>query len=157
MHVSGPIDRAGLEDFDRHYRTNVRAPYALTQALLRMLKVVFINSSSGVSAKPTTAQCDATKHALRAIADNLRGEVNKYGVRVPSVHVGETARNIQSQIPRSECRPCRPKLLLQPKDVASVVLNSLTLPPTAEVADIYIRSMVDPKRAGSGQSGSSRT
>src|ERR1700741_3708452 len=105
MHVSCPIDRAGLEDFDRHYRTNVRAPYALTKALLPMLKarrgqVVFINSSSGISAKPTTAQYDATKHALRAIADSLRCEVNRYGVRVLSVYLGQTAGNLQSELYR---------------------------------------------------------
>ena len=34
----GPLETASLADFDRQYRTNVRAPYALTQALLPMLR-----------------------------------------------------------------------------------------------------------------------
>ena len=150
VHVSGRIDCAGLEDFDRQYRTNVRAPYALTKALLPMLKarcgqVVFINSSSGISAKPSTAQYDATKHALRAIADSLRGEVNKYGVRVLSVYIGQTASEMQSNICKKESRPYLPERLLQPKDIAAVVLNSLTLPRTAEVTDIHIRPMINPE------------
>jgi short-subunit dehydrogenase len=33
-----------------------------------------------------SAQYDLTKHALKAIADSLRGEVNRDGVRVLSVY-----------------------------------------------------------------------
>ena len=61
--AAASIEGADLSDFDRLYQTNVRAPYALTQALSPMLKarhgqVVFINSSSGIAAKPMTAQYD---------------------------------------------------------------------------------------------------
>ncbi len=153
VHISGSIESASLEDFDRQYRTNVRASYALTQGFLPMLKarrgqIVFINSSSGIHAKPMTAQFDATKHALRAVADSLRGEVNRYGVRVISIYLGRTASDMQSRIHRSEGRPYRPELLLQPKDVASVVLNSLALPRTAEVTDVHIRPMAPDSSEG---------
>ena len=146
-YVSGPIEHAKLENFDTLYRTNVRAPYALTQALLPMLKaqrgqVVFINSSSGIGAKPMTAQYDSTKHALKAIADSLRGEVNAHGVRVLSVYLGRTASEMQERIHQMEGKPYRPELLLQPADVASVIMNALNLPRTAEVTDIHIRPLV---------------
>src|SRR6266404_3153497 len=151
MYVPGDFNQACVEDFDRHYRTNVRAPYVLIQALLPMLKaqrgqVVFINSSSGVGAKPMSAQYDATKHALRAIADSLRGEVNAEGIRVLSVFLGRTASDMQARIHEWEGRPYRPELLLQPADVASVILNALKLPRTAEVTDIHIRPMAGPTR-----------
>ena len=80
VHCADLVERSSLSDFDLQYQTNVRAPYVLAQALLPTLKVrkgqmVFINSSSGVVAKPGTAQYDSTKHALRAIADSLgRGQ-----------------------------------------------------------------------------------
>jgi NADP-dependent 3-hydroxy acid dehydrogenase YdfG len=146
-HSSGAIERAKLAQFDTLFQTNVRAPYALTQALLPMLKarrgqVVFINSSSGLLAKPSTAQYDATKHALKAIADSLRGEVNPDGIRVLSVYLGRTATEMQAQIHRMENRPYEPELLLQPEDVASVIMNALSLPRTAEVTDIHIRPMI---------------
>ena len=146
VYTASPIERASLADFDQQYQTNVRAPYVLAQALLPMLKlrhgqVVFINSSSGVVAKATTAQYDSTKHALRAIADSLRAEVNPHGVRVLSVYLGRTASEMQEQIFRNEGKPYRPELLLQPDDVASVILNSLCLARTAEVTDIHIRPM----------------
>jgi NADP-dependent 3-hydroxy acid dehydrogenase YdfG len=147
VYVPGMIEHANLEDFDRHYRMNVRAPYALTQALLPMLKVrrgqvVFINSSSGIGAKPMSAQYDSTKHALKAIADSLRSEVNADGIRVLSVYLGRTATNMQGRIHQLEGKTYRPEFLLQPVDVASVILNALSLPRTAEVTDIHIRPMI---------------
>jgi NADP-dependent 3-hydroxy acid dehydrogenase YdfG len=146
-YVAGLIEDADLSDFDSQYQTNVRAPYALTQALLPMLRarqgqVVFVNSSSGLTAKPMTAQYDSTKHALKAIADSLRGEVNRHGVRVLSVYLGRTASEMQERIHRMEGKSYQPELLLQPDDVASVVTNALGLPRTAEVTDISIRPMM---------------
>ena len=145
--VAGPIEHASLAALDGQYQTNVRAPYVLTQTLLPMLKarrgqVVFINSSSGIVAKPMSAQYDSTKHALKAIADSLRGEVNPDGVRVLSVYLGRTASEMQERIHQAEGRPYRPELLLQPQDVASVIVNALSLPRTAEVTDIHIRPML---------------
>ena len=89
-----------------------------------------------------SAQYDSTKHALRAIADSLRGEINEHGVRVLSVYLGRTASEMQEQICQMEGKPYRPELLLQPNDVASVILNALSLPRTAEVTDIWIRPMI---------------
>lgn len=147
MHIGGSINSASLYDFDRHYQTNVRAPYALTQALLPMLKarrgqVVFINSSGGISAKPRFSQYDSTKHALRAVADSLRAEVNAEGVRVVSVYLGRTATDMQARIHKQEGKPYQPEQLMQPDDVAFVVVNALSMPRTAEVTDIHIRPMI---------------
>jgi NADP-dependent 3-hydroxy acid dehydrogenase YdfG len=147
IYAAGSFEDADLSDFDKQYQTNVRAPYALTQGLLPLLKarqgqVVFINSSGALTAKPMTAQYDSTKHALKAIADSLRAEVNRHGVRVLSVYLGRTASEMQEGIYQIEGRPYRPELLLQPDDVASVVVNALSLPRTAEVTDISIRPMI---------------
>jgi NADP-dependent 3-hydroxy acid dehydrogenase YdfG len=147
MYLRGSMENADIADLDRHYKTNVRAPYALTQALLPLLKasrgqVVFINSSSGTAAKAMSAQYDSTKHALKAIADSLRAEINPDGVRVLSVYLGRTASKMQQKICAAEGKPYDPELLLQPADVASVVLNALSLPRTAEVTDIWIRPMI---------------
>jgi NADP-dependent 3-hydroxy acid dehydrogenase YdfG len=49
---------------------------------------------------------------------------------------------MQERIFRAEGKLYRPDLLLQPDDVASVVVNALGLPRTAEVTDISIRPMI---------------
>jgi NADP-dependent 3-hydroxy acid dehydrogenase YdfG len=138
------VETARLDDFDRQYHINVRAPFQLTQALIPALRmragqVVFINSSAGINAKSGGAQYAATKHALRALADSLRQEVNESGIRVMSVYVGRTASRLQAAVHEHERREYRPRLLLQPEDVAVMVFESLRLPRTAEVTDLHIR------------------
>ncbi len=144
------MQNACVDDLDRQYATNVRAPYALTKVLLPMLsssrgQVVFLNSSAGLDARrPETGQYAATKHALRAIADSLREELNPQGVRVLSLYLGQTATPMQEALYRKQGKEYRPELLLQPDDVATVVLNTLLLPRTAEITDISIRPMRNP-------------
>src|SRR5262245_14898228 len=140
----GSVAELPVTDFDRQYRVNVRAPYLLTQNLLPLLtrsqsQVVFVNSSAGVQSREGVAQYGATKHALRALADSFRQEVNPLGVRVLSVFLGRTASRMQASVHAREGRPYVPGRLLQPDDVASVVVHSLDLPRTAEVTDIHIR------------------
>ena len=144
---SAHMEQARIEDLDSQYRVNVRAPYLLTQALLPLLKaargqIVFINSSAGqVAKRPDIGQYAATKHALKAVADSLREEVNRKGVRVLSVHLGRTATPMQAAVHRAERKAYHPELLIQPEDVARLVLSILQLPRTAEVTDIHLRPM----------------
>jgi NADP-dependent 3-hydroxy acid dehydrogenase YdfG len=133
-----------VEDFDRQYAVNVRAPYLLTQLLLPMIiagrgQIVFVNSSAGLNARKGASQYAATKHALRGLANSLREEVNEHGVRVLSVFPGRTAGRMQAAVFEREKKPYDPAVLLQPDDVASVVVHALELPRTAEVTDISIR------------------
>jgi NAD(P)-dependent dehydrogenase (short-subunit alcohol dehydrogenase family) len=142
-----PLERANVEKLDLQYATNVRAPYMLTQHLLPLLtaargQIVFINSSAGLTAKrPDVGQYGATKHALKAIADSLREEVNSKGVRVLTVYLGRTATAMQEALFNQEGRAYHPESLLQPDDVASVVVQALLLPSSAEVTDISLRPM----------------
>lgn len=146
--------QASVADLDQQYAINVRAPYVLSKLLLPLLtanrgQIVFINSSIGLSVRrPEVGQYAATKHALKAVADSLREEVNPKGVRVLSVYLGRTATPTQEAIFRAEGRVYRPETLLQPSDIASVVVNALSLPATAEVTDISIRPMVNFSAAG---------
>ena len=142
----GPFDHAGAEDFDRQYKINTRAPYILTQALLPMMRscqgqIVFINSSAGLSARANVGQYAATKHALKAIADSLREEVNADGMRVLSLFLGRTATPMQAAIYKTEGRTYKPDLLMQPEDAAAMLISSLCLPRSAEVTDIHIRPL----------------
>jgi len=140
-----PMERARIADLDLQYATNVRAPYIVTQRLLPLLmatrgQIVFINSSAGLTARrPEVGQYAATKHALRAIADSLREELNPKGIRVLSVYLGRTATPMQEAVCRKEGKAYHPEALLQPEAVASVVVQALTLPFTAEVTDISMR------------------
>jgi short-subunit dehydrogenase len=152
VHSAGVIHHgttadAPVADFDEQYRANVHAPYVLTKALLPMLRsrrgqVVFVNSSIGLSTRAGVGQFAATQHALRAVADTLRDEINAEGVRVTSVFPGRTATPRQQALHAREDRRYRPERLMQPEDVAAMVIAALALARTAEVTDIRIRPML---------------
>ena len=140
----GSIESASVETFDRLYRTNVRGNYRLIQGLLPLLKkgpgqIVVINSSVGLSSRPNVSQFSATQHALKAVTDSLRSEVNSLGVRVLSVHPGRVATPRMAELYKRYGDEYKPELLLQAADVAAIVLAAVTLPRTAEVTDIRIR------------------
>jgi NAD(P)-dependent dehydrogenase (short-subunit alcohol dehydrogenase family) len=145
----GQFETTPVADFDLQYRTNVRAPFVLTQALLPMLRasqgqIVFINSQAGLSAPANMSQYAATKYALKALADSLRVEVNAAGVRVLSVYPGRTAGPMQATMHVIEGKEYHPERLMQPEDTAAVVLQALSLPRSTEVTDISLRPLRKP-------------
>ena len=74
--------------------------------------------------------------------DALREEVNSDGIRVASVFPGRTATPRQARIHALEGKAYVPERLLQPDDVAEVVVKILTLPRSAEITDVRIRPML---------------
>jgi short-subunit dehydrogenase len=142
-----PLETASAAQLDSHYKINVRAPYVLTQGLLPELKsqhgqIVFVNSSSGLAARANVGQYAASKHALKAVADSLREEVNPAGVRVLSLFLGRTASRMQATIFAAEKRQYNPELLMQPEDVATMAIHALTLPRSVEVTEIHMRPLI---------------
>jgi NAD(P)-dependent dehydrogenase (short-subunit alcohol dehydrogenase family) len=132
--------------FARQMAANVVGPYSLIQHLLPFLigsmgQILFINSTQGLKATAGVGQYAATKHAMKAVADSLRDEVNGKGVRVTSVFLGRTATELQRAIFAEEKRPYPPERLIQPADVAEIVLSLLKLPRTSEATDIILRPM----------------
>jgi NADP-dependent 3-hydroxy acid dehydrogenase YdfG len=147
LHSMGLATQVSADSFDALYRANVRAPYALIRALLPLLQtahgqIVFVNSTVGLQARAQVGQFAATQHALKALADSLREEINAYGVRVLSIFPGRTATPRQAEIYRMEGRAYHPELLLQPEDIATMVTCTLCLPRTAEVTEIRMRPLL---------------
>jgi NADP-dependent 3-hydroxy acid dehydrogenase YdfG len=143
----GTNEAAATDDFDRQYCANVRAPWSLTKALLPLLKAsrgqtVFVGSTAGLEVRAGLGQYAATQHAFKAIADALRAEVNPDGVRVLTLYLGRTATTRQAHIFELEGRPYAPELLMQPRDVAEMVVAALRLPRTAEVTEIRMRPLL---------------
>lgn len=139
-------DRAA-DEYGRAFAANVSGPMQLTQRLLPALRrtrgqIVFINSTQGLTPSAGVGLFAATQHALRAMADTLRDEVNADGVRVLTVYPGRTATPRQERIFALEGRDYAPGRLLQPEDIATMIVASLKLPRTAEVTNLTIRPML---------------
>ena len=146
-YLRGDFATASSEGFDRQYQANLRSPYLLTQLMLPRFRerggdIVFINSTQGLRAGSGVAQFAATQHGLKALADSLREEVNADGIRVLSIHLGRTATPRQAKIFAEEGRAYVPERLMQPADVAAVIVAALRLPRTTEVTTVTMRPAV---------------
>jgi NADP-dependent 3-hydroxy acid dehydrogenase YdfG len=136
------LDRDG---FDLLFAVNVRAPYLLTHGLTPLLargagQVIFVNSSVVRSPGQGVAVFKATQHAVQGLADSLRQDLNRRGIRVTSVFPGRTATPRMRRIYAREGRRYQPALLLKPRHVGQVVLALMQLPQPVEVTDVHLRS-----------------
>lgn len=158
VHAAGAIRlvelaEATAEDFRLHFTVNVEAPFLLTRELLPALRraggqVAFVNSTSGRTEPGTgSGLYAASKHALRVLAEVLRKEENRRGVRVLSLFPGRTATPMQERVVAAEGGVFRPERLLQPEDVAAALVHALSMPRTAEVTDLALRPFQPPDRA----------
>jgi NADP-dependent 3-hydroxy acid dehydrogenase YdfG len=140
----GDVESMGVEDLDRLYRLNLRVPVRLTQALLPLLRaargqIVFINSTAADKPGELNAHYAAMKAALRVFADAVRDHVNRDGIRVMSVYPGRTATAMQAEVLRREGRGYDSRKLLQPSEVAAVIMRALLTPASVEVTEIRVR------------------
>jgi len=144
QYARGRIRDGAVGDLDLQYSLTVRAPYLLTQLLLDKLRaqpsdVVFLGSPVRPAAEISAYACGhAAQQALvRALRDEVRGEQ----IRVLNVFPGRTATPRQERVFELEGRAdsYRPGLLLQPGDVAQLVLDALGLPRRAEVTELWLR------------------
>lgn len=150
LHCAGEHDftKAGRLDaarFDQLFAVNVRAPYLLTQGLLRQLKrvggqVIFVNSSVVKSGGQGVAAYKATRHALQGLSDGLRQDLNRHGVRVSSVFPGRTATPRMRHIYAREKKRYNARLLMRPRDVAEVLLVLTLTSRRVEITDVHLRS-----------------
>ena len=151
IHCAGVLEIGAVAEFslaqlDKMYQVNVRAPFLLTQLLLPDLtkssgQIVFMNSSAAIAPNAALAGYSSTKAALKLVADCLRLEVNASGVRVMSVYPGKTASAMQQRAHELADKTYDAANLMQPEDVAQMVISALALPKTAEMTDLHIRPM----------------
>jgi short-subunit dehydrogenase len=90
----GAVEMVPVDAIRKNFETNVFALIALTQLVLPAMRergaggIVNIGSVAGRIARPLSSIYDATKHALEAITDGLRGELKPFGVRVTLIRPG---------------------------------------------------------------------
>lgn len=138
----GRVDESDAEQWRHQYEVNVVAVVELTRMVLPALRamrgdVVVVNSGAGTTAKPGWGAYSASKFALRAFTDTLRGE--EPDLRVTSVHPGRVDTDMQRGIVATEGKTYTPDAYLRPESVAAVIRQALEATADAHIAEIAIR------------------
>ncbi len=147
----GPVEMVPIEAIRHNFETNLFSLIALTQLVIPIMRkqaggrIVNISSVAGRVARPLSSVYDATKHALEAISDGLRGELAPFGIKVIIVEPGfinteflgvanEVSREVVDH-PGPYGEPFERlggaiqrlrKLAGRPEDIAKVILKALT-------------------------------
>lgn len=149
VHVAGavelaPVARLRLADFEQQLAVNLTSPAVLTREFLPHLRsvsgmVVFVSSTSGLSASPEWGAYAASKAGLRALADSLRAEEAKHGVRVTTVFPSRTATAMQEKVHDQEGADYDAARWIQPATVAATILHVLDLERDATIPEVTVR------------------
>lgn len=90
----GPIEIVPVESIRQNFETNLFSLIALTQLVIPVMRnqesgrIINISSVAGRIARPLSSVYDATKHALEAISDGMRGELALFGIKVIVIEPG---------------------------------------------------------------------
>jgi len=100
--AGGPLELVSLEELRAHFDVNFFGQVAVTQALLPALRaargrIVLVSSIGGRVAVPFSAPYGASKHAIEAVGDALRGELHSSGIHVSLVEPGSVKTPIWSK------------------------------------------------------------
>lgn len=138
------VESASVEDWRSHLELNVVAPAELTRAALPALRaasgqVVFINSGAGFTAGAGHSVYSASKFALRSLADSLRKEEEGHGVRVSSVHPGQTDTPMLREDHRLAGAPYSPESYIRPASVAAAVRTVVMAGPDTQITTVSVR------------------
>ncbi len=90
----GPIEDVSTVDLHRQFDVNVYGPHRLTRAALPHMRaqgdgrIINVSSVVGRISFPGTGAYSGSKHALEAMSDSLRGEVEEFGIDVTVIEPG---------------------------------------------------------------------
>jgi short-subunit dehydrogenase len=117
-----PLANSSLEEFDRCFAINIRAPFLLSRAFVPAMasrgwgRVVNIGSSSSFAGFKNTSVYCASKHALLGMSRSLHDEFRSQNVKVISINPGSIRTEMGRQVPNQDF-----STFLDPADVAEYV------------------------------------
>ena len=127
---SATIEETTVEDFDRLFAVNVRAPFFLVQQLLPIMckdsSIVLVSSLAAHAALGTLAAYAATKGAIDTLVKHFAAVLGERGIRVNAVAPGVVATDMSSFAKTAAGRDYTLgiqalKRLAQPDDIGGVV------------------------------------
>ncbi len=138
------------EEWDRLIAVNATGAYNCLHAVLPQMRervdglIVNINSISGKRAGTLGGVAyNASKFAMTALGTSVGNEEAAHGIRITNVYPGEVNTPILDQRPVPVTDEHR-QAILQPADIADLVVAIACLPPRAHVPEVVIKPLQQP-------------
>ena len=143
-----PIEKGSLEDWDAMLDINVKGLLYVSRAILPQMverrsgHIINIGSTAGKEVYPKGNVYCASKHAVDAINQGMRIDLNTYGIRVGAVNPGlvETEFSnvrFKGDVERADSvyEGFQP---LKPEDIADIIYFVISRPPHVNIADLVV-------------------
>lgn len=146
-HGLEPINEGNLEDWDAMMDINVKGLLYVSKAVIPKMTerqsghIINIGSSAGKEVYPKGNVYCASKHAVLAITEGMRIDLNPYGIKVGAVNPGmvETEfSEVRFKGDASANNVYKGFKALQAKDVAEVIYFAISRPQHVNLADILM-------------------
>ncbi len=147
-HGLDPIEQGSLDDWDAMLDINVKGLLYVSKAILpKMVErgsghIINIGSTAGKEVYPKGNVYCASKHAVDAINQGMRIDLNPYGIRVGAVNPGLVETEFSNvRFKGDEARAhgvyqgFEP---LRPEDIADIVYFVVTRPYHVNIADLIV-------------------
>ncbi|WP_375325765.1 SDR family NAD(P)-dependent oxidoreductase [Flagellimonas sp. GZD32] len=147
-HGLDPIDKGNLDDWDAMLDINVKGLLYVSKAIIPQMAerksghIINIGSTAGKEVYPNGNVYCASKHAVDAINQGMRIDLNAYGIRVGAVNPGLVETEFSdvrfkgdSERASNVYKGFQP---LKPKDIADIILFVVTRPYHVNIADLVV-------------------
>ena len=143
--ITKPFLESTPEEIERIFAINTLAHLHLTLLLLPIMKrrnygtIVNISSFLGKEGRANQSLYCASKFAITGFTDALRKELKPYNIKVQGVYPGGIATHLFDNVER----PYKPKKknLMDPKDVAGLIVASLETNDNTRVDELVLNRM----------------
>ena len=149
-HGLDPIQNGDLEDWDAMIDINVKGLLYVSKAIMpKMIErrkghIINIGSTAAKEVYPNGNVYCATKHAVDALNQGMRMDLNPYGIRVGAIHPGmvetefsEVRFKGDTERASNVYKGFEP---LQPEDIADIIVFVTTRPYHVNIADLMVMS-----------------
>ncbi len=147
-HGLDPIDKGNMDDWDAMLDINVKGLLYVSKAIIpKMVErgmghIINIGSTAGKEVYPKGNVYCASKHAVDAINQGMRIDLNPYGIRVGAVNPGLVETEFSNvRFKGDEARAhgvyqgFEP---LRPEDIADIIYFVVTRPQHVNIADLIV-------------------
>ena len=147
-HGLDPIQDGSIEDWDAMLDINVKGLLYVTKAILPgMLKrasghIINIGSTAGKEVYPNGNVYCASKHAVDALNQGMRIDLNGKGIKVAAINPGMVETEFSEVRFKGDTERASKVYQgftpLQPEDIAEIIWFTVTRPPHVNVADLTV-------------------
>lgn len=146
-HGLDPIQEGSIDDWDTMMDTNVKGLLYVSKAIIPQMTarksghIINIGSSAGKEVYPKGNVYCASKHAVLAITEGMRVDLNPYGIKVGAINPGMVDTEfskVRFKGDKQADNVYKGFEALKAKDVAEVIYFAISRPPHVNIADVLL-------------------